>query len=1212
MDGRDWQVDVRAELEPLKAFQRRTVDNAFAHLYTDPHPVDSFLVADEVGLGKTLVARGVIARTVDHLLRVEGRDQARILYICSNSQIARQNLPKLSMGPSGITTVEGAARLTLMNPGSSRSRLTFTAFTPGTSIKFGDRFGEVHERVRLHLLLSGCGLIDEDDPRGRAAWSEFLRGGVKPKRFRCKIMRQLGERERSWSEEEYSSEEHLAHELRCELDAGVRGASRCCLPGGGLDTEILGGIVAEFRGRSWDDVGRQGTDLWNRSADALLALRRTLARLVARSFRPDLIVLDEFQRFKDLLPDPSNEVDGAQHDSFPEELMSTMMGRTGGSGEGAGGHAKSLLLSATPYRMYTQAGDAQSEDHYSDFVATVRALADGGLDERAGDPAGSAALLGDGDSAHPHADAVQEGLAEIRLAMRSGDVERAQIGRDRVERELRRIMSRTERLASTPGRDGMLATTGETAAALTPADVADYLSLRGVARAVGSRDPLELWRSAPYTLAMMGGTRYDLARRLQRVADAERDAFGVDHMGDDRHAALLGALSAAGHTLVVADGSAPGAGPGEAAVVGGGEDGGGGPPRAPELVAANPKMRALIRDVLGGDGAEESWRMVWMPPSMPRHVLAGPYHGGRRFTKRLVFSHWNVAPKSIAVVVSNRAGALAREACGDEWSSLPDALRPQYRKETHTLSRVWAWSLVYPSAVLARLGDVTAFARRTGEVLPVDSGRHRDDVAARLGPLLRRLDERHGGGRSGAADARWYGVAGVLLDRMEADESGHGATWVGPGRLGLVKSLRKDPEGIRAHLEALDARAAASGVEGSGGGVGESGGQLPPLGAQPDDLAEFLAAVAVGAPGVCALRALAGALCGDDPEKWRDGLGSVGARSGAMRIGWAMLGLFNRPEIQAAVWAGAQVTGGSDAEPGNDESRSWAYARTVLGQCLAGDLDAVLPEYVHQLEAEARTFSGGDVDLDLDRVVEEMVSAMSIVTAPQVLNPWEVHDGRVQAGDPVKIPCRFALRYGDEATTDEGGNRAESVRTAFNSPFWPFVLATTSAGQEGIDFHRYCRCVVHWNLPSNPVDLEQREGRVHRYKCLAVRQNVATTWGSRERVRHSLDPWSTLFEVAEGDLVARGARGGAGDEMRPLWVWAGDEDSDQDMVHIERRLLCLPLSREQVQYRRLVRMLGSYRMAFGQPRQEELLALVGPEIAGDSDLARSAMIDLTP
>nr|WP_270246095.1 helicase-related protein [Coprococcus sp. AM11-30B] len=41
----------------------------------------------------------------------------------------------------------------------------------------------------------------------------------------------------------------------------------------------------------------------------------------------------------------------------------------------------------------------------------------------------------------------------------------------------------------------------------------------------------------------------------------------------------------------------------------------------------------------------------------------------------------------------------------------------------------------------------------------------------------------------------------------------------------------------------------------------------------------------------------------------------------------------------------------------------------------------------------------------------------------------------------------------------------------------PFVLATTSIGQEGLDFHNYCCVIMHWNLPSNPIDLEQREGR---------------------------------------------------------------------------------------------------------------------------------------
>ena len=90
---------------------------------------------------------------------------------------------------------------------------------------------------------------------------------------------------------------------------------------------------------------------------------------------------------------------------------------------------------------------------------------------------------------------------------------------------------------------------------------------------------------------------------------------------------------------------------------------------------------------------------------------------------------------------------------------------------------------------------------------------------------------------------------------------------------------------------------------------------------------------------------------------------------------------------------------------------------------------------------------------------------------------------------------------------------------AFNSPFWPFVLATTSVGQEGLDFHCYCHAVVHWNLPSNPVDLEQREGRVHRFKGHAVRRNVAATYGEAilsEDLSHEgwVDDWTRLFARA--------------------------------------------------------------------------------------------------
>ncbi|MYD87973.1 MAG: DEAD/DEAH box helicase, partial [Acidobacteria bacterium] len=87
---------VEASLEPLKPFQRRTVEHAFHRLFQAENGTGRFLVADEVGLGKTLVARGIIAKAIDHLWNeVERID---IVYICSNGSIARANLPKLQVG----------------------------------------------------------------------------------------------------------------------------------------------------------------------------------------------------------------------------------------------------------------------------------------------------------------------------------------------------------------------------------------------------------------------------------------------------------------------------------------------------------------------------------------------------------------------------------------------------------------------------------------------------------------------------------------------------------------------------------------------------------------------------------------------------------------------------------------------------------------------------------------------------------------------------------------------------------------------------------------------------------------------------------------------------------------------------------------------------------------------------------------------------------
>ena len=47
------------------------------------------------GLGKTLVARGVIAKAIEHLW--DKTNRIDILYICSNQAIAAQNLNRLNV-----------------------------------------------------------------------------------------------------------------------------------------------------------------------------------------------------------------------------------------------------------------------------------------------------------------------------------------------------------------------------------------------------------------------------------------------------------------------------------------------------------------------------------------------------------------------------------------------------------------------------------------------------------------------------------------------------------------------------------------------------------------------------------------------------------------------------------------------------------------------------------------------------------------------------------------------------------------------------------------------------------------------------------------------------------------------------------------------------------------------------------------------------------
>ncbi|MBW1953494.1 MAG: helicase, partial [Deltaproteobacteria bacterium] len=138
-------------LSQLKDFQRRTVNYVFERFY-GANPTRRFLVADEVGLGKTLVARGIIARTIEHLQdKVKRID---IVYVCSNATIARQNINRLKVG--GIHGFAMATRLTLLPihvKKLNQNAINFISFTPGTALDLKGQGGKVEERALIYRIL---------------------------------------------------------------------------------------------------------------------------------------------------------------------------------------------------------------------------------------------------------------------------------------------------------------------------------------------------------------------------------------------------------------------------------------------------------------------------------------------------------------------------------------------------------------------------------------------------------------------------------------------------------------------------------------------------------------------------------------------------------------------------------------------------------------------------------------------------------------------------------------------------------------------------------------------------------------------------------------------------------------------------------------------------------------------------------------------------
>jgi hypothetical protein len=306
------KFDAEPVLHGLKEFQRNTADFVFKRLYQDDPPAHRFLLADEVGLGKTVVAAGVIARAIEHLQKAPEKASEKspgridILYICSNPDIARQNIRRLNV--TGDRSVEMASRITLLPlvlDQLTGQKVNFISFTPSTSFDLHGGTGVAQERALLFKMLAQEWGLKRSD----SGTLNLLRATSEKRNFAASV-------DRSWNTPinpqitRLFLREVQRQKLKVRFDA----------------------LHADFR-RVRKNVP---ADL-NRKRNQLISdLQGLLAQACLKALQPKLIILDEFQRFKHLL-DP---------ESAPGQLAGDLFEYVGRQSKNSA--ARVLLLSATP------------------------------------------------------------------------------------------------------------------------------------------------------------------------------------------------------------------------------------------------------------------------------------------------------------------------------------------------------------------------------------------------------------------------------------------------------------------------------------------------------------------------------------------------------------------------------------------------------------------------------------------------------------------------------------------------------------------------------------------------------------------------------------------------------------------------------------------------------------------------------------------------
>lgn len=1062
-------------MDGLKDFQRATVER-IDQLYRAGQR--RILVSDEVGLGKTLIARGTVAKLAK-LRAEEGDNLVKVVYVCSNAAIAGQNLNKLRISKELRTEATNSSRLSMQHlkiflqeydPELLRRYIQLIPLTPDTSFRMTSGTGSVEERALIFAILRRLPELSAylDDLEialkdyAETSWDKWAKDWYEKQTVSC--------------DEETGGAylNFMVPEVSRRIHSAIKGNESCM--------DRLVGLC----GRIADNGHKRVSE-----TQVIGELRVLFARISVDLLKPDFVIMDEFQRFKDLIDSDEESETGMLAKRFFE-----------------GDNVRMLLLSATPYKMYStleEISELALDEHYYEFYKVMDFLK----------PEREERLR------------FREVWSDYSMRLRElsrGDVTILE-AKSAAEDALYTSICRTERISAKESADIIDDSSVRTQMKPNPADVRSYMQLQKLMDSIelGVNVPVDYVKSSPYLLSFMRD--YQLKRELERyfkihpneIAKANKDCLWLQRSTIESFK---------------------------------------------KIEPKNAKLEYVTERVF----AQKAEALLWVPPSKPYYELSGVFAGTGTFSKVLVFSSWEMVPRMLASLLSYEserrnarvlAGRSSQEQREARYFTTGNKRYPPARLNFSVSSGdpkgMALFCLLYPSETLAGCFNPIDAMNRGLNIKQLTR-----EVENRISEKLRLLDKYEE--NSGRADDRWYYLAPMLMDSREYLDnwasSGSSLAFYADEEGGeSVDEGSRGKKGFKAHLAVLETLLSDPNLQ---------------LGRKPDDLLEVLTNMSLASPAVCIYRTYRSMSNNPCEAGYSEDMPSQLAK--------VFINRMNTPEATAVI----------EVCYGKSDDAHW---KNLLAYCRDGNLQAVFDEYAHVL-SESNGLTHAEKRIALLHSL--IMGSLNVRTASYSVDTYNGFRSRIEGrkSQTFSIRSNFAVAF---TKSDSGAgrdtDRKESVRNSFNSPFRPFVLATTSIGQEGLDFHYYCRKIVHWNLPSNPIDLEQREGRINRFKCLAIRQNIARRYGD---IEFNNDVWVEMFENA---LVSEKAENGS--DLIPYWGLSPTED----MIKIERIVPMYPFSRDIAAYERLMKILSLYRLTLGQPRQEELLEYLLKNHQNDEDLS---------